>query len=205
LKDFLREQGGRWEGMTEELYNIIKARSTPGLPGGSGPFGKLIRQIADQDGDLMFDKGHKGSSPIVKLSLVILDTAAHAGDMPIDAGSTEGTESTEGKNEAGCADTGSEDTEGAPRGPRSSTPNSNLEDSDDPICTDADDDAETEADKEWVSKVERVLRRHVAERPEHVTADPSFLIAEGVFRELNRDPTPGEVEEAQCRILGVED
>jgi hypothetical protein len=36
-------------------------------------------------------------------------------------------------------------------------------------------------------------------------SDAADLIDEDIFGELYRDPTPGEVEEAQCRILGVED
>lgn len=60
-------------------------------------------------------------------------------------------------------------------------------------------------DREWVSEVERVLRHHAAEHPKYLTADPRYLIDESIFRELDRDPTPGEVEEAQCRILGVKD
>jgi hypothetical protein len=90
LKDFLHEQGGRWENMTEELYNIFKARSAPGLPGGPVPFGKMLRQIARQDDDLTLEEGHKGKSPILKLSLSTLDTAVHTGSVDTDA---EGTES----------------------------------------------------------------------------------------------------------------
>ena len=202
LKGFLREQGGTWEGTTDKLYGIFESRSAPGLPGGSVPFGKMIRQIARQDYDLTFEQGHRGSRPIIKLSLSNRNTAAHEGNVDADAESTEGTDSTEGKSEAEHAGTDSGDTAGSSTGSGSFSQDSNLGDSGDPVWTDADDNVETEVDQEWVSKVERVLRRHVAE---YVTADPSFLIAEGVFRELDRDPTPGEVEEAQCRILGVED
>ncbi len=200
LKGFLREQGGRWEGMTEVLYGIFRARSAPGLPRGPVPFGKMIREIARQDDALSLTEAYRGSSPIIVLSLSTLDTAAHEGNVDADAESTEGTE---GKSEAEHAGTGSGDTMGSSTGSGSFSQDSNLGDSDAPVWTDADDDVETEADRAWLLEVERVLRRHVAERPEHVTAAPSFLIAEGVFRELDRDPTPGEVEEAQCRILGV--
>lgn len=116
LKSFLREQGGSWEGMTQEFFDIFRTRSTPGLPGGSGPFGKMIREIARRDDDLRLAKGHKGKNPIIKLSLSTPDTVAHEGVTDTD---TEGTDSTEGKNEAEHAGTGSEDAEEYMAGPNS--------------------------------------------------------------------------------------
>jgi hypothetical protein len=191
--------------MTSRLYEILEARSAPGLPGGPVPFGKSIRDIADQDDDLMFDEGNKGSSPIVKLSLSTSNTAAHEDGVDNDAESTEGTDSTEGKSETEAAGTGSDDAEGSSIHFDSSTQDSNYEEPDESVETESDDDVETEVDREWLSEVERVLRRHVAHNPGHLIANPRSLIVGGVFHELNRNPTVGEVEEAQCRILGVED
>jgi hypothetical protein len=88
-------------------------------------------------------------------------------------------------------------------GSGSSSQDSPLGDSDEPVGTDSEEDTETEVDRVWVSEVERVLRHHIAQHPEHLTADPSSLIGEGVFQKLNREPTAGEVEEAQCRVLGM--
>jgi hypothetical protein len=63
----------------------------------------------------------------------------------------------------------------------------------------------SEASEERLSEVERVLRQHIAEHPGYLTSEAGHLIDEGIFRELDCDPLAGEVEEAQCRILGVED
>jgi hypothetical protein len=51
---FLKAEGGHWEGMTHELYHIFKENSVSDLPGGDGPFGKLLRKVAnDPDNDLV--------------------------------------------------------------------------------------------------------------------------------------------------------
>ncbi len=69
LKVFLKEQGGTWEGQTSELYEILKTRSTPGLPGGEGPFGKRLRQIVRQDPDLSLQEGWQGNVYMVTITL----------------------------------------------------------------------------------------------------------------------------------------
>jgi len=78
--------------MTHELFNIFKENSVSDLPGGGGPFGKLLRKIAnDPDNDLLLDEGWRGNQPIIKLSLSTLGTLGDAG--PGYAETTEGTES----------------------------------------------------------------------------------------------------------------
>jgi hypothetical protein len=70
VKWFLKAEGGHWEGMTHELFNIFKENSVSGLPGGVGPFGKLLRKIAnDPDNDLVLKEGWRGNQPILMLSL----------------------------------------------------------------------------------------------------------------------------------------
>ena len=89
---FLKAEGGHWEGMTQELYNIFKENSVSELPGGVGPFGKVLRKIAnDPDNDLVLKEGWRGNQPIIKLSLPTPGTLGDAG--PADAETTEGTES----------------------------------------------------------------------------------------------------------------
>jgi putative DNA primase/helicase len=70
LEGFLKEQGEYWEGMSSELFEIMKDRSAPGLPGGEVPFGKLLRKIAnDPDNDLVLNEGWRGNQPIIKVTL----------------------------------------------------------------------------------------------------------------------------------------
>jgi len=92
VKWFLKAEGGHWEGMTQELYNIFKEYSVSELPGGDGPFGKLLRKIAnDADNDLVLKEGWRGNQPIIKLSLPTVGTPDD--DGPGYAETTEGTES----------------------------------------------------------------------------------------------------------------
>jgi hypothetical protein len=89
---FLKAEGGHWEGMTHELFNIFKENSVFDLPGGVGPFGKLLRKIAnDPDNDLVLKEGWRGNQPIIKLSLPTVGTPGD--DGPGYAETTEGTES----------------------------------------------------------------------------------------------------------------
>ena len=93
LESFLKEQGEYWEGMSSELFEIMKDHSAPGLPGGEVPFGKLLRKITnDPDNDLVLKEGwRRGNQPIIKLSL---STLGSLGDVGLaDAETTEGTES----------------------------------------------------------------------------------------------------------------
>jgi hypothetical protein len=95
---FLKAEGGHWEGMTHELFNIFKENSVSDLPGGVGPFGKVLRKIAhDPDNDLVLKEvWRRGNQPIIKLSLSTLGTLGDA--RLADAETTEGTES---RNEGG--------------------------------------------------------------------------------------------------------
>ncbi len=94
---FLEEQGGYWEGMTSKLYEICKANSVPGLPGGEGAFGKQIRKVVqDSYNRIVLEKGHIGKKPIIKLSLSTLGTVGNDKDTYID--STRGTDSREDKD-----------------------------------------------------------------------------------------------------------
>lgn len=69
LKVFLVEQGGNWEGQTSQLYEILKARSAPGLPGGEGPFGKQLRKIARHTPSLGLKEGWQGNVETIRLTL----------------------------------------------------------------------------------------------------------------------------------------
>jgi hypothetical protein len=70
MESFLKEQGEYWEGMSSELFEIMKDRPAPGLPGGEVPFGKLLRKIAnDPDNDLILNEGWRGNQPIIKVTL----------------------------------------------------------------------------------------------------------------------------------------
>jgi Protein of unknown function (DUF3987) len=102
LKDFLNEHGGYWEGTTSDLYDLMKGRSAPGLPGDVGPFGKRIRYIASQDYDLDLGEGHQGKDHLIKLSLSTFGTVG-------DAGASTDTEGTESKIEKGQAEPGVSD------------------------------------------------------------------------------------------------
>jgi hypothetical protein len=90
LEGFLKEQGEYWEGISSELFEIMKDRSAPGLPGGEVPFGKLLRKIAnDPDNDLVLKEGWCAHQPIVKVSLPTVGTPGDDGPAYADA-----TEST---------------------------------------------------------------------------------------------------------------
>ncbi len=96
LEEFVRERGGKWHGMTSQLYEICQAARVSGMPGGVGPFGKLVRKIADDpDTDLLLDEGWRGKDPIMKLSLSTLGTVGGAGVTRTDT-----TESTESRTES---------------------------------------------------------------------------------------------------------
>ncbi len=69
LKVFLGEEGGNWEGQTSRLYEVLKARSAPGLPGGEGQFGKQLRKIIRQDPGLVLTEGWRGSVETIRLTL----------------------------------------------------------------------------------------------------------------------------------------
>lgn len=100
LRGFLDEQGGYWEGKTSNLYDIMKARSVPGLPGGAVPFGKRLREIANKNNDLTLDEGHQGKHPIIKLSL---PTPGTVGDANF-SGDTDTTDSKNENNDATVPD-----------------------------------------------------------------------------------------------------
>jgi hypothetical protein len=94
LNRFLEERGGYWEGTTSRLYEICKAGSISGLPGGSNIFGKQIRKIArDPDSGFTLKEGFSGKQPIIKLSLSTLGTVGSTSDTD-----TETTEGTKGRN-----------------------------------------------------------------------------------------------------------
>jgi hypothetical protein len=90
LDQFLDENRGTWEGMTSELYKILENRSTPGLPGGEVPLGKMLRKF-DSYGLCKLTEGDRGKQPIIKLSKSTPGTFGEEAGDP-------GTESTEGKN-----------------------------------------------------------------------------------------------------------
>ncbi len=90
LKGFLRENGGSWEGQTSELYETLKARSTPGLPGGDGPFGKRLRRIVRQDPDLDIREGWRGSDQLVRITLSTPGTPGGRGPRRTRPGGTGG-------------------------------------------------------------------------------------------------------------------
>jgi hypothetical protein len=84
LKAFLTEQGGHWEGQTSELYEILKARSTPGLPAGEGAFGRRLRKTTAQSSGFVLEELWRGNVQVVRLTLVTPGT-------PGDLGATGGT------------------------------------------------------------------------------------------------------------------
>jgi len=72
---FLKSEGGGWEGPTSQLYKIFTSTSVAGLPGGEGPFGKLIREIANNlENGIVLEEGHRGKQHVIKLSLSTLGT-----------------------------------------------------------------------------------------------------------------------------------
>ncbi len=91
IRGFLDERGGYWEGKTSDLYEAMKARFAPGLPGSDGPFGKRIRSIANSDNGLVLKEGHSGKDHIIKLSLSTLGAVGGAD-------TSARTEGTEGRN-----------------------------------------------------------------------------------------------------------
>ncbi len=96
LKQFLKERGGYWKGMTSELYEICTKTGISDLPGGAGAFGKKIREIAqDPDNGFVLKTGYRGSKPSITLSLPTLGTVGDAGGTY-----TETTKGTESKNES---------------------------------------------------------------------------------------------------------
>ncbi len=86
--------------MTSELYKICTKNGISDLPGGTGPFGKKIREIAqDPDSGFVLKKGYRGSKPFITLSLSTLGNAGSTSDTH-----TETTEGTESKNESSIVD-----------------------------------------------------------------------------------------------------
>jgi len=179
LDCFPVERGGCWEGMTSELYDILKDRSVPGLPNGSVPFGKWLRTLKEEDG-ISVEEGHRGKSPIVKLcrSAIEVEGDAVITDAQDDAGTESPTintsESTEGNN-----------VEGQPEiqckvGPYTV----------DTLFADEDEQRFNPA------RIDRI-REVVQENWNYRYEDPQILIDEEVFYGLGFDPSRAEVEEAQ--------
>jgi len=101
LVQFLRDRDGYWQGMTSQLYEICKAASVSGLPGGDGAFGKQVRKIANApDNDLVLNEGWRGKDPIIKLSLSTVGTVGGVGSTH-----TETTKGTDSRNEGEKATT----------------------------------------------------------------------------------------------------
>jgi hypothetical protein len=106
--------------MTSELYEVLKNRSAPGLPGGEVPLGKWLRTLSEADG-IKVGGGWRGRDPVVKLSLIAVGgldnatTPTAPDDVPGgtsttgDAESTYGTESNLGPAGVDVDDSPSED------------------------------------------------------------------------------------------------
>lgn len=220
LDKFLCEQGGYWEGMTSDLYSILKALSVSGLHGGEGPFGKWLGSLTPEDG-IWVERGQKGKSPIVKLTR---SAAEVAGDGTItetrdDVGTgppttspgrtedatgektgnyvTQDTERTEGKNLE------NETEERTTVGSVAVTTDEALLPSQEGPVLDPEvlnalfaDHYEQEFDEERLHQVWEVLNEGW-----HFYEGPQDLIDDGVFYELEFDPSRAEIEEVQWRYL----
>jgi len=105
LKVFLAKQGGSWEGQTSELYEILRARSVPGLPSG-GPvwLGKRLREIAQQDPGLSLEDGWRGSDKIIRLVLITPGTPGGGGSTERLAGGTGGKTAHQDDHPGGGSD-----------------------------------------------------------------------------------------------------
>ncbi len=209
LDRFLAERDGYWEGMTSELYNVLRNRLTPGLHGGEVPFGKWLRTLTVEDG-ISVEEGHKGKSPIVKLSR----TATEAEDIVIITEAQDGvaTESPTDNTPVGVGDTeGTEGNEAEEEPERQRIPGSYAGRTDeglyppreepirDPEALDAlfADDDEDQFDPDRIDKIREVLHQNW----NYQYGDPQKLVDQDAFYELGFDPSPAEVGEAQWRVF----
>ena len=199
LKHFVRENGGYWEGTTKELHELLEARSSPGLPGGSGPLGKDLRRFEELGGqDLKVRRGHRGPHHIVKLSSGPLGgTTGGNGAKAQEPVTTEGTEGNVGDHEdAEKADIDVVEDHGSAEDEK--TQGSTSTD----LTEYLPQDEVSDTDRGRVEQIIEVL----AQQPNDYIKDAIDLVDEGFFYDkLDFDPTKAEVTDAQYIFLGVKD